>query len=152
MTCLIMCSLDRVFTDDTAVYLTINSPDDSATLQKDLDQLQQWEAQWDMEFNPGKCQDLLITSARAPMKTPCTMHNQVLEWVSSARYLGVGISANLNFNTHINRVCPMPTNSLDSLNEISDVSTLVSAKRHTRQLSGLNLNTALPYGVCNPIL
>ena len=31
----------HLFADDTVVYLMINSPDDSATLQKDLDQLQQ---------------------------------------------------------------------------------------------------------------
>ena len=35
----------RLFADDTAVYLTINSPNDSANLQKALDRLQEWEAQ-----------------------------------------------------------------------------------------------------------
>ena len=40
----------RHFADDTAVHLTICGPDDSATLQRDLDRLQQWEAQWDMEI------------------------------------------------------------------------------------------------------
>ena len=35
----------RLFADDTAVYLTIDSPDDLATLQKNLEQLQQSEAQ-----------------------------------------------------------------------------------------------------------
>ena len=38
------------------------------------------------------------------MKTPYTMHNQVLECVSSAGYLGVDFSDNLNCNTHINRI------------------------------------------------
>ena len=51
-------SQDRLFADDTAVNLTINHPEDSAILQADLDKLQDWEAQWDMEFNPGKCQVL----------------------------------------------------------------------------------------------
>ena len=35
----------RLFADDTAVYLLINSPIDSANLQKDLGLLQEWEAQ-----------------------------------------------------------------------------------------------------------
>ena len=32
------------------------------------------------------------------------MHNKTLESISSARYLGVDLSTNLSFNTHINRI------------------------------------------------
>ena len=32
----------RLFVDDTAVYLTVNNPNDSKTLQNDLDTLQTW--------------------------------------------------------------------------------------------------------------
>ncbi|MCW4309234.1 MAG: reverse transcriptase domain-containing protein [Candidatus Thiodiazotropha endolucinida] len=102
----------RLFADDTAVYLTINGPDSSAILQKDLDQLQQWEALWDMEFNPGKCQVLHITRSQNPIKTQYTMHGQVLESVPTARYLGVDISTNLSFNTHINRITANANKSL----------------------------------------
>ena len=105
----------RLFADDTAVYLMICGPDDSATLQRDLERLQQWEAQWDMEFNPGKCQVLHITRARTTIQTPYTMHNQVLESISSARYLGVDLSVNLNFNTHINRITSNANKSLGFL-------------------------------------
>ena len=83
------------------VYLTINYPEDSALLQRDLDQLQLWETQWDMELNPGKRKALHTTRARTPIKVTYTMHNQVLDSVSSARYLGVDLSTNLNFNSHI---------------------------------------------------
>ena len=87
----------RLFADNTAVYLTINSPNDSANLQKALDRLQKWEAQWDMEFNPGKCQLLHITRSRNPIKSTYTMHNKTLETVSSARNLGVDLSTNLSY-------------------------------------------------------
>ena len=90
----------RLFADDSVVYLTINSPNHSANLQEDLDLLQEWEAQWDMEFNSGKCQVLHITRPRNPVKSTYTMHNKTLESVSSARYL----STNLSFNPHINRI------------------------------------------------
>ena len=76
------------------------------------DQLQQWEAQWGIEFNRGKCQVLHITQARTAMKIPYTMHNQGLEFVSSARYLGVDISANLKFNAHIKRITSSTKKSL----------------------------------------
>ena len=51
----------RLFAYDTAVYLTVSSPEDTKILQSDLYILQEWESTWDMEFNPGKCQVLHIT-------------------------------------------------------------------------------------------
>ena len=44
-----------LFADDTAAYLTTTKPAESKQLQDDLDTLQEWEIDWDMEFNPGKC-------------------------------------------------------------------------------------------------
>ena len=46
----------RLFADDTAIYLALEDKSDSDKLQRDLDRLQTWEARWDMEFNPSKCQ------------------------------------------------------------------------------------------------
>lgn len=65
-----------------------------------------------MEFNPGKCQVLHITRSQNPIKSTYTMHNKTLETVSSARYLGVDLSANLSFNTHINRITSNANKSL----------------------------------------
>ena len=102
----------RLFANDIVVYLTINHSSDASLLQKDLDQLQRWEVKWDMEFNPTKCQVLQIIRARAPIKTSYTMHNQTLDSVSAARYLGVDLSTNMNFNTHINRFTSNANKSL----------------------------------------
>ena len=35
--------------DDTAVYLTVQGPNDSERLQSNLNVLQEWEEKWDME-------------------------------------------------------------------------------------------------------
>ena len=80
----------RLFADDTAIYLTLETEHDSDILQKDLDRLQAWESMWDMEFNPSKCQVVRVTSSRTPLKTEYVLHGQVLEAVISARYLGGG--------------------------------------------------------------
>ena len=69
----------RLFADDTAVYLTIDGPKYSSTLQQDLKTLEKWEAAWDMEFNPSKCQALHITRYRNPIQSQYTQHGQVLE-------------------------------------------------------------------------
>ena len=54
----------RLFADYTAIYLTLENKNDSDKRQRDLDSLQTWEARWDMEFNPSKCQVVRVTSSR----------------------------------------------------------------------------------------
>ena len=94
----------RLFADDTAVYLTIGGLDDGTVLQNDLDKLSLWESQWDMEFNPSKCQVVRVTTARKAINTVYTLHGQILEVVTSAKYLGVDISSGLSWNSHIDRI------------------------------------------------
>ena len=94
----------RLFADDTAVYLTVTNMQDSQVLQSNLESLQHWERTWDMEFNPGKCQVFHITRSKSPVKSRYFMHNQELESVDAAKYLGVTISKDLSWNTHINNI------------------------------------------------
>ncbi|MES9994057.1 MAG: reverse transcriptase family protein, partial [Candidatus Thiodiazotropha sp.] len=94
----------RLFADDTAVYLTVENQKDSNILQDDLDTLQKWERTWDMEFNPNKCQVLHISRSRQPIHSQYTLHGEILESVDCARYLGVSISKDLSWNTHINEI------------------------------------------------
>ena len=92
----------RLFADDTAIYLTLDCRHDSDCSQSDLDRLQTWKLKWDMEFNPS----------RAPFKIRYIIHGQVLEAVTSARYLGVDISNNLSWNAHVNRIASNANRSL----------------------------------------
>lgn len=94
----------RLFADDTAVYLVVTSTTDCLTLQNDLLILEAWEKDWDMEFNPGKCQVLHITRDKKPVQFTYKLHGQALSPVTDAKYLGVDLSHNLSWNTHINRI------------------------------------------------
>ena len=102
----------RLFADDTAIYLTLEHQGDSDKLQRDIDRLQTWEARWDMEFNPSKCQVVRVTSSRDPLQAHYILHGQVWEAVSSARYLGVDISSNLKWNTRVDRITANANRSL----------------------------------------
>ena len=104
MTCQVHTVTGRSFADDTAVCLTVSSLEDRNILQTDLDTLQEWDRTWDMEFNPGKCQVLHITSARQPVLSQYILHGQILETVDSVKYLGVTISQDLNWNNHISSI------------------------------------------------
>ena len=91
----------RLFADDTAVYLTVTSKDDSHALQQDLIKLEHWEKTWEMHFNPSKCQVMHICKSPNPIKTQYVLHGQVLEAVEHAKYLGLDIGNKLSWNNHI---------------------------------------------------
>ena len=63
---------------------------------------------WDLIVSvPDHCLSFYfvhVTSSRAPFNTKYILHGQVLEAVTSARYSGVDISINLNWNTHVNTI------------------------------------------------
>ena len=99
-----VCSQVRLFADDTALYLTMESEDSGPTLQSDLDILSMWETRWDMEFNPSKCQVVHVAGSKRPEKRDYILHSQVLESVTCAKYLGVDISGSLTWNSHIDRI------------------------------------------------
>ena len=57
-----------------------------------------------MEFNPSKCQVLHFSKFRHPVSTQYSLHNQALESVDGAKYLGVHLSKDLSWNTHVNNI------------------------------------------------
>ena len=87
-----------------SAYLTVGGSDDGTVPQNDLNRLSMWESQWDMEFNPPKCQVVRVTTARKAINTVYRLHGQVLDVVTSAKYLGVDISGGLSWNSHIDRI------------------------------------------------
>ena len=80
----------RLFADDTISYDSIRNTADTTTstrLLKDLETLEKWENKWQMSFSVSKCHVLTVTRKRAPVVTRCTLHQQPLEKVASAKYL-----------------------------------------------------------------
>ena len=57
----------RLFADDTIAYRVVASNEDCARLQKDLDEMVEWERRWGMEFNPDKCEILRVTRRKSPI-------------------------------------------------------------------------------------
>ena len=64
----------RLFADDTAMYLCISSLSEANILQEDLLKLEKWEKDWDMNFNPAKCQVLHVTRFKTPIPDPNTFY------------------------------------------------------------------------------
>ncbi|XP_071133190.1 uncharacterized protein [Mytilus edulis] len=54
-----------------------------------------------MAFHPDKCNVLSVTTKRQPLKHNYTLHNHILESVTSAKYLGITLQSNLKWDKHI---------------------------------------------------
>jgi hypothetical protein len=89
-------SKTRLFADDCILYRQIYNHDDSITLQQDLDNLAAWEKMWGMQFHPEKCISLSVTRSQTPFHTSYILKGHTLESVTSAKYLGITISKDMN--------------------------------------------------------
>ena len=140
----------RLFADDCVLYRNIESPTDCQILQDDLNRLAQWEADWQMKFNVAKCHSMRVT--RHPpdkhIQFEYTLHQQRLEQVQSAKYLGITISDDLDWAQHISEISSKATKTLGFLQR-----NLAFAPRHTKEVAyKTSVRPKLEYAapICHP--
>ena len=107
----------RLFTDDCVLYRNIHSLQDCLILQEDLDSLGLWEADWQMKFNVAKCHSMRVTRhySHKQIIHDYTLHQQTLENVQSAKYLGIRITKNMDWGQHISDISSKATKTLGFL-------------------------------------
>ena len=121
----------RLFADDCVLYRNIKFPFDCQILQADLKSLAQWETDWQMKFNVAKCHSMRVIR-HFPDKhilfdyTLVTLHQQKLEQVQSAKYLGITITDNLVWGQHVSEISCKATKTMGFLQR-----NLALAPRHT---------------------
>ena len=85
-------------------------------LQRDIDRLGSWARKWGMRFQPVKCNMMQLTNKRSSkIQANYTLEGTVLENVESIKYLGVTITNDLKWNTHISNVCTKANRTLGFL-------------------------------------
>ena len=90
----------RLFADDTVIYSTTDKADE---LQKDLAALEKWEKEWDMKFNPTKCEHIKFSRKRKKtIDNTYVLHGIIIPQVNSTKYLGVKLEKDLRWNTNTN--------------------------------------------------
>ena len=104
-------STARLFADDCLLYRHIKTNDDTTSLQDDLNNLQYWERDWQMHFNPDECEVIRITTKRKIIPSSYFIHGEELNITSKGKYLGITISQNLSWNNHIDNVCRKANNT-----------------------------------------
>ena len=96
----------RLFADDCVCYRKIKEIEDTVKLQKDIDRLGSWARKWGMIFQPVECYMMQLTKTLTnKIQASYTIEGTVLENVESIKYLGVTITNDLKWNTHIINIC-----------------------------------------------
>lgn len=99
----ILRSSNKSFIDDLSIYRIIRCSKDTDILQTDLDKLTEWSKKWGQAISHKKCIHLRITKKQTqddPSSTYALDGKEVLR-KPEAKYLGLLITSDLNFNKHI---------------------------------------------------
>ena len=104
----------RLFADDCVCE--IKDEEDTMKLQRDIDRLGSWARKWGMRFQPVKCNMMQLTRKRIKkIHASYTLEGTDLENVESIKYLGVTITSDLRWNTHVSNVCTKANRTLGFL-------------------------------------
>lgn len=93
-----------LFADDSKCSIVIESLQDCKSLQKDLDGLHRWSVNWHLKFNTSKCEVLTVTRKHLPFRYDYKLSNSLFKHVSEVKDLGVTISSDITWDTHINSI------------------------------------------------
>ena len=85
-------------------------------LQADLDYLGSWARKWGMRFQPVKCNIMQITRKRIKkINASYNLEGTILDNVENIKYLGVTITNDLKWNTHVSNICTKANRTLGFL-------------------------------------
>ena len=106
----------RLFADDCVCYREIKDKEDTLKLQRDIDRFGNWARQWGMRFQLVKCNMMQLTRKHLnKTQASYTLESTVLENVDNIEYLGVTITNDLKWNTHISNICTKANRTLGFL-------------------------------------
>ena len=89
-----------LYADDTLIYAVVDSKEEEACFQSNINALHDWSVQWKMPFNTTKCEVIVFNNRNKPLPN-YTIGGNILKCVQETRYLGVTIQSDLKFNNHI---------------------------------------------------
>ena len=135
----------RLFADDTFCHRPTKTSQDQEVLQNDINKLVEWEAKWKMAFHPEKCQVLRATRRRQKLPFPYSIHGHTLEDVKEAKYLGVTITDDLTWSSHITNITKKANKTLGFLRR----NLVIGSKKTREQAYKAFVRPVLEY--CSPV-
>ena len=102
----------RLFADVCLLYRQVKSTEDHISLQQDLQNLETWAKTWGMRFNAKKCYIMSINSKSTHFYQ---LDGHILQQVPENPYLGVTISDDLKWSSHICKITKKANSTLGFL-------------------------------------
>lgn len=99
----ISCNI-KLFADDCIIYNEIISRSDHLELADSLNHLAQWCADWQMSINPKETVCMTLTRKKEPVNYVYSVNGTRLEKVEQHKYLGVTITSQLRWDSHIDQI------------------------------------------------
>ena len=110
------CSEIRLFADDCVCYREIKGTEDTVKLKEDIDLLGSLARKWGMRFQPVKCNIMQITRTRIKkINASYNLEGTVLDNAENIKYLGITVTNDLKWNTHISNICTEANRTLGFL-------------------------------------
>ena len=101
---------------DCVCYREIKGTEDTVKLQEDIDRLGCWARRLGMRFQPVKNNIMQITRKRIiKINASYNSEGTVLDNVENIKYLGVTITNDLKWNTHVSNICTKANRTLGFL-------------------------------------
>ena len=126
----ILTSNISLYADDSKVFNKILRVNDCNCLQADLDRCALWCHDWKLKINLGKCDVITFSNKKNVVVHKYYLNGDIINRVNVIKDLGVTLTHNLNFNTHINNIVAKAFKMLGFLkrtcNHIDDVAVLKS--------------------------
>ena len=93
-----------LYADDILLYCRINNDADYHLLQQDIDTMETWLLQNHLQLNAAKCKYMTISRKHSPpLNYQLSILNHRMEKVTEFKYLGVWLSDNMSWSTHIEK-------------------------------------------------
>ena len=96
-----------LYADDLLLFWPISNPSDYCHLRDDIAAIEAWTLNNSLQFNTSKCKYMTISRKRSPvtLTSPLLLNGTPIAKVETFKYLGLLISSDLSWTSHIDSAC-----------------------------------------------
>ena len=130
----------KLFADDTVLYVMSDDVQQSSDqLNENLSRVNDWAKTWLVQFNPTKTKLMNISLKQNAEfdNYPICFDNHIIENVNVQRHIGLDISSDLKWTSHVNRI-------VESVSKMCDVMMKLKYKLDRSTLEKIYLNFVRP--------
>ena len=140
-----------LYADDTKTFRKITCEDDARQLQQTLTNLATWSNTNNMRFNELKCKVLTVSRKKQPVDFTYRMGSTTLTHVEKEKDLGVTMTGNLSWDSHIHDITAKANKLLGLLKRTCPFLTDINVRR-TLYLSLVKSNLCYACEVWSPYI